>query len=180
MPSRGTRANLQAGDLGKGCGLFEETDQLRVNVDEIPIRSDGGCRHFRHDLFERGEPRRFRDGEDIDRARQYCPADELQLAICHRSRGISRRDDLALLGQLDAASYRTRWKRQDGDVGGTAATADRAATAMKEGVTDPFSIEQRGQAALRLVESPCGTEKSDLFVRVGIADHDLLEVPTGP
>ena len=40
-------------------------------------------------------------------------------------------------------------------------------------------LKSAGQVALRLVEGPCGTEESDLLVRVRIADHDLLDVAAG-
>src|SRR5688500_6307092 len=99
--------------------------------------------------------------------------------MCDRSRGIARGDHFALLRHLDATGHRTGWKRQNGNVGRTASASDRATTAVEERVTDFFRVEQGGQLALGLVERPCGPEKADLLVRVGIADHDLLKIAAG-
>jgi hypothetical protein len=141
LPPRRAGANLQSGYLGKRRRLLEKADKLLIVVDEIPICRNRGRRHLSHGVFERGKPPGIRNGEHINRARQYGPADQLQLAVSHCGCRISGGDDFTLLRQLDTARHRSRWERQDGNIGRTPAAPDRTASAVKERMTHSFRLE---------------------------------------
>jgi len=85
--------------------------------------------------------------------------------VAHRDRGlaVAGEDDLALLGELEAAVDGMRRLREDGGVGGSAAAAERTAAAVEEGETDARLLRPQGDLALRLVQGEVGGDRADVL-----------------
>src|SRR5689334_7076135 len=84
------------------------------------------------------------------------------------------RDHLALLGDAEAPGNGARRLRRDRPPGWCAAAAYRTSAAMKEADLDVSPLRSLDDLALRLDELEGRAEESAVLVRVGIAEHDLL------
>ncbi len=103
--------------------------------------------------------------------------DGLEVAPPELRIGVLARDDLALLGEADAAVDAARRLREDRVVRRTAAAADRAAAAVEEAQLDAAAVgEGCDERALALVQRPVRREVAAVLVAVGVAEHHLLQV----
>ncbi len=83
-------------------------------------------------------------------------------------------DDLALLGDADAAADGAGRLGQDGAVGRAAAASDGAAAAVEQRHHHIVGGTRRGQRVLSLIKLPVGGQIAGVLVAVGVADHDRL------
>ena len=97
-----------------------------------------------------------------------------------RDVGVVGRDDLALLGELEAAVHRPRRLGEDRAVGRPAAAPDGAATTMEQREADAVPPGDAHQRLLGPVEQPVRGQEPALLGRVRVAQHHLLGVATRP
>ena len=90
------------------------------------------------------------------------------------------RDDLTLLGELEAAIHRARGLREDRAVRRSAAAADGSAAPVEQREGDAVPPGDAHQRLLRPVEEPVRRQEPALLGRVGVAQHHLLGVATRP
>ena len=86
------------------------------------------------------------------------------------------RDHLTLLGDANCALHSTAGLRQDRLVARTSAAAHRPATAVEQTKRNAVTPEDLDQRNLGLVELPARSHEAAVLVRVGIAEHHLLNV----
>ncbi len=87
---------------------------------------------------------------------------------------VLRRDDLALLGDADAALHGPRRLRENRGERGAAAAPHGAAAAMKDLHRDARVAEHAGEREGCLVQTPHRGQVAAVLVRIGVPDHDLL------
>ena len=102
--------------------------------------------------------------------------DLFQVAISNLVIKIPRRDDLALLRDLDAAPNAARRLGEDGLVGRTAAAPDGPAAPVEQTQGDPMPRRDLGQPLLGDVQFPVGRDIPAVLVGIRVADHHLLLV----
>ena len=85
-------------------------------------------------------------------------------------------DDLALLGDAQAARDASRRLREDRLVARPAAAADRAAAAVEQAQLHAVRRRRVDQRALGAIERPVRRQVAAVLVAVGIAEHHLLPV----
>ena len=85
-------------------------------------------------------------------------------------------DHLALFRDLDAPADRLDGLGQNRAIGRAAASAQRAAAPVEQQQLHAVRIANVGQLALRTKQHPVGHQIAAVFVRVAVADHDLLAV----
>ena len=90
------------------------------------------------------------------------------------------RDDLPLLGELEAAVHRPRGLREDRAVGRPAAAPDGATPTMEQRERDAVPPGDAHQRLLRPVEEPVRGQEPALLGRIRVAQHHLLGVATRP
>ena len=85
------------------------------------------------------------------------------------------RDDLALLGDLDASVDRARRQRGERAIDRRSAAApDAAAAAVKERQLDPGLANRSAERFLRAVERPRRRDHAGVLAGIGVADHHFL------
>src|SRR6185503_14739473 len=89
------------------------------------------------------------------------------------------RDDLALLGQPQAAADAAGRLREDRVVARAAAAADRAAAAVEEAQSHAVRCAGIDERPLRPVDRPARRQIAAVLVAVGIAEHYFLPVAAG-
>ena len=93
--------------------------------------------------------------------------------------GVARGDDLALLGQLEPARHRAGRGRQHGPMRGTSAPPKGSAAAVEDRQLHARLQGGGHELLLRPVEEPVRGQVAGFLVRVRVAEHDLLPIPTG-
>jgi hypothetical protein len=86
-------------------------------------------------------------------------------------------DDLALLGDLEAAGHRPGGLAADRPPGRAAAAAQGAAAAVEQDQVDAALGRPGGQVALGPVQGQVGGQEAGVLGRVGVAEHDLEAPP---
>ena len=81
-----------------------------------------------------------------------------------------------MLGDADLSGYTARRLGEDGLVRRTAAASDAAAATVEQAHTDIVFFEEFDQAQFRLIETPRAGHVAAVFVGIGIAEHDFLNV----
>ena len=105
---------------------------------------------------------------------------ELEVALGQHLVGVFEVEHFALLGDAQLAVERVEGLGEDGAMRGSAAAAHRAAAAVEEAQLDAGFARDHMQVAMRAEDLPRGGQHAAVFVRVGVAEHDLLPVaPTG-
>ena len=112
----------------------------------------------------------------IDRCRNERGGGLLQASISNPFQGIARRDDLALLRNLDAAGNRGRRLCQNTAVQRHAAASQGSAPPMEILHLDAKFVGNRGDFLKRYLKLPVGRNGSAILVAVRVAEHDLLQV----
>ena len=92
---------------------------------------------------------------------------------------VLRGHHLALLGDADVAVHRAHRLREDRLMGGAPAATDRPAASVEQPEVDPVTPGHGDEGALGPMERPLRHEIAAVLVRVGVADHDLLQVTEG-
>ena len=143
----------------------------------------GGVCRSRHRLhrlveFGRGDERVL--ALRFDRVLEYAGGEQLRL-VCRRAAvGVLGGDHLPLLGDPQAPLDRPRGLGGDRATGGRAAPTHRpAATVEKRDRHAALRPEPR-EPVLRLRELPVRREEASILVRVGVADHDLVDTALRP
>ena len=98
------------------------------------------------------------------------------MALGDRGVGVVGGDDLALLGELEAAVDRPGRLREDRPVRRPAAAAERPAPAVEQRQRDAVRAGRRDQRLLGAIEQPVRREEPALLGRIRVAEHDLLGV----
>ena len=155
----------------------EEGREPRVVADERAVGAPGRLGELVEDRRRRASRRPSRAscsgrGRDEDRVGHLLEVPPRDVRV-----GVVRRDDLALLGELQAAVDRSWRLAEDRPVRRPAATADGAAAAVEQRQLDAVPARATSaSAALGPVEHPGRREEPRLLVRVGVAEHHLLAV----
>ena len=111
----------------------------------------------------------------VDEARLERRRDErLQIAPAEIGIGIFAGDDLALLGDAQAAADAARRLRENRLEARPAAAADGAAAAVEEPQLDAVVAKRVDERELRPIERPVGGQVAAVLVAVGIAEHHFL------
>ena len=105
--------------------------------------------------------------------------DLLEVALGDGHVGVVGGDDLALLGELEAAVHRARGLGEDRAVRRPAAAPDGAAAPVEQRQRDAVAARDAHERLLGPVEQPVRGEEAALLGRVGVAEHDLLGVAAG-
>ncbi len=175
---RRPRTKAQVGQLGDRRDVAEEAGEPRVVVDERSIGRSRGVGQ----LLQQG--RALDEGPGCSRVVLRRRGDEggarqlLQMAPGDRRVRVVRGDDLALLGELEAAIDRARRAAEDRAVRRAPAAADGAAAAVEERQLDAPVARDLDQRLLGAMQHPGRGQEPRFLVRVGIAEHHLLAVAT--
>ncbi len=94
--------------------------------------------------------------------------------------GVFPGDRFALLGHAEISGERAMRKGAHEPVCGTGPTGNRAAPTMKVSKLDAVLFADGGDRFLRVVECPLTREDATVFVRVAVAEHDLLAWRAAP
>ena len=95
------------------------------------------------------------------------------MAAGQRGVSVAGEDDLALLGELEAAVDRALGLREDGAVCRAATAADGTAAAVHEDEVDVVLLGPLGDGGLRGVQDQRGAGGAGVLGGVGVAEHDL-------
>ena len=164
----------QGGDGRERGGLAEVAHQIGV-ADQLAI---GALADVGHASEQRAIFRRLQGG----RAARFHPGQErgaAGLLDVARGQGGIREvvgAHLALLGDLDAAAEGVARQGADGAVGGTAAAADRAASAVEDAEGDAVLAADFGGLALGGDDAHAAGEHAAALHGVRVADEELLDV----
>ena len=176
---RRPRPQAKVGQLADRGDIPEERREARVVVDQAPI---GGARRG-GELRQDGRPGRQRPRRSGVVLRRRCEEDGaghlLQVAPGDRRVGIVRGNDLALLGQLEAAIHGAWRLAEDGAVRRAAAATDGTAAPVEEGQPDATRTSRVDEGRLRPVQTPGRGQEARLLVRIRVAEHDLLAITPG-
>ena len=166
-------ADVEARDFGDRRGRPKVVDEARRLVDE---RAIGGVRVLRqrvHRAVVGGGT--ILEPLAVDEARLERGGDErLQVAPAEIGIRILAGDDLALLGDAQAAADAARRLREDRLEARPAAAADGAAAAVEEPQLDAVVAKRVDERQLRAVERPVGRQVAAVLVAVGVAQHHFL------
>ena len=118
---------------------------------------------------------RIGPGQRVERGGNH----QLQIALGQHLVGIFEVEHFALLGDAQLAVEGIDGLGEDGAMRGSAAAAHRAAAAMEEAQLDARLARHHMQIAMRAEDLPGRGQHAAVFVRVGVAEHDLLPVVPG-
>ena len=114
-------------------------------------------------------------GQRVERGGDH----QLQIALGQHLVGVFEVQHFALLGDAQLAVEGVHRLREDGAMRGPAAAAHRAAAAVEEAQLDAGLARHHVQIAMGAEDLPRGGQHAAVFVRVGVAEHDLLPVVPG-
>ena len=185
MPApRRPRADLGVLQLAHRRGLLEVGDDAGVVEDVLAIKAVGEIRQ----LVERGLPLRLQHAGEVALAvarvgpRQRIERSgnhQLQIALGQHLVGIFEVEHLALLGNAQLAVEGIDGLREDGAMRGSAAAAHRAAAPVEDAQLHAALARHHVQIAMRAEDLPRRGQHAAVFIRVGVAEHDLLPVVPG-
>ena len=172
---RGTAADVEFRDLGDRRRRAKVRQELGRLVHQRAIRRVG----IRGERVERRMVgRRARaDLLGVDQARLHGRRDQrLQVAPAEFRVAVLAGDDLALLGDAQAAGHAACGLRENGFVRRAAAPADGAAAAVEQAQLHAVIAKRVHQPHLGAIQRPVGGEIAAVLVAVRVAEHDLLPV----
>src|SRR5450759_1588717 len=173
---RGARAKPGVCQLIDRRRHAKELKQSVVIVDQLVIDIPRSHRHAIHHLskvFDLFYAHLLSPITEL--VQQHSRRRHLQRALGHRQQAELLRDDLPLLGDLDAALGRPGRQSGESAIDGRATTApDAPATAMEKTQLHSGLIEHFGQRLLRAIQTPRRRYHSGILTRIGVADHYFL------
>ncbi len=178
---RRTRADLGVFEFADRRRRFEILQHLRVVDDIGPIKREGICRKLvESDLpFRQQNPgvvafriERIGAGKGVEACRNH----QLQVALREDDVGVLPVQHFALLGDANLALEGAEGLGEDGAMRWAAAAADGASAAMKETQMHAALARYLVQGAMSAKDLPRAGEHAAVFVRIGVAEHDLLPV----
>ena len=185
VAARGARADLGVFKLAHRRGLLEVSDHAGVFKDVLAIKLVGEARQLVERRFPLGLEHagevalgvaRIGAGQRIERSGDH----QLEVALGQHFVGIFEVEHFALLGDAQLAVEGVDGLGEDGAMRGSAAAAHRAAAAVEEAQLDAGLARHHVQIAMSAENLPRGGQHAAIFVRVGVAEHDLLPVvPAG-
>src|SRR5690625_6103863 len=98
------------------------------------------------------------------------------LMVCGFGVAVAVKTHPALLGNLDAIAPRVRRLGTNGLTGGAPAPPNAAATSVEKSWRYIVLVTQRNHLLLGQIEAPAGSQYAAVLARVGIAQHDFLDI----
>ena len=172
---RRPRANVQQTDFGDRRRFVKIIHEAGRGFGQLPIRRFTVCGELRHHRrvvcihFARTAEQAATGLDQAGRAHADFVGRRFRVAVFVIQH-------FALLGEFDLAVYGAGWLRQNRFVRGSAAPPDRAAATVEQSAIHLVATRDCNNVELRLIQIPVRRKNAAVFARVGITEHDFLQI----